>query len=158
MSMTLTSPEFKHGGDIPVRYTCDGEDMSPPLSWSDIPITALSLALIVEDPDAPDPAAPQRIWTHWVLYNMPPDATGLKEGVTNNQLPPGTLEGRNDWHKTGYSGPCPPVGRHRYFFKLYALRTVLPDLDKPNRARLLLEMEGDIIEQAELVGLYQRKG
>jgi Raf kinase inhibitor-like YbhB/YbcL family protein len=158
MSMTLTSPEFKHGGDIPVRYTCDGEDISPPLSWSDVPITALSLALIVEDPDAPDPAAPQRIWTHWVLYNMPPDATGLKEGVTNNQLPPGTLEGRNDWHKTGYSGPCPPVGRHRYFFKLYALRTVLPDLDKPNRARLLLEMEGDIIEQAELVGLYQRKG
>jgi Raf kinase inhibitor-like YbhB/YbcL family protein len=158
MSMTLTSPEFKHGGDIPVRYTCDGEDISPPLSWSDVPITALSLALIVEDPDAPDPAAPQRIWTHWVLYNMPPDATGLKEGVTNNELPPGTLEGRNDWHKTGYSGPCPPVGRHRYFFKLYALRTVLPDLDKPNRARLLLEMEGDIIEQAELVGLYQRKG
>jgi Raf kinase inhibitor-like YbhB/YbcL family protein len=158
MSMSLTSPEFKHGGDIPVRYTCDGEDMSPPLSWSDVPITALSLALIVEDPDAPDPAAPQRIWTHWVLYNMPPDATGLKEGVTNNELPPGTLEGRNDWHKTGYSGPCPPVGRHRYFFKLYALRTVLADLDKPNRARLLLEMEGDIIEQAELVGLYQRKG
>jgi Raf kinase inhibitor-like YbhB/YbcL family protein len=158
MSITLTSPAFKHRGDIPVRYTCDGEDISPPLSWSGVPLTALSLALIVEDPDAPDPAAPQRIWTHWVLYDMPRDAEGLKEGVTHSELPPGTLEGRNDWHKTGYGGPCPPVGRHRYFFKLYALRTVLPDLDKPNRARLLLEMEGEIIEQAELVGLYQRKG
>lgn len=158
MSMTLTSTAFRHLGDIPPKYTCDGEDISPPLSWSDIPPTALSLALIVEDPDAPDPAAPQRIWTHWVLYDIPPDAEGLKEGVTSSELPPRTLEGLNDWHRTGYGGPCPPIGRHRYFFKLYALKTVLPDLEKPNRARLLLEMEGEIIEQAELIGLYQRKG
>jgi Raf kinase inhibitor-like YbhB/YbcL family protein len=156
MSMTLTSSAFKHCEEIPSKYTCDGEDISPPLAWSGVPPTALSLALIVEDPDAPDPAAPQRIWTHWVLYNMPPDATGLKEGVSPNELPPGTLEGMNDWHRTGYGGPCPPIGRHRYFFKLYALKTVLPELEKPNRARLLLEMEGDIIEHVELIGLYQR--
>lgn len=156
MSMTLTSTAFKHLGDIPPKYTCDGDDISPPLSWSDIPATALSLALIVEDPDAPDPAAPQRIWTHWVLYDIPPNVDGLKEGVTHSELPPGTLEGVNDWHRTGYGGPCPPIGRHRYFFKLYALRTVLPDLGKPNRARLLQEMEGHVIEQAELIGLYQR--
>jgi Raf kinase inhibitor-like YbhB/YbcL family protein len=157
MSMTLTSTAFKHGGEIPAKYTCDGEDISPPLSWSDVPPTALSLALIVEDPDAPDPAAPQRIWTHWVLYDMPPDTDGLEEDVTSSELPPGTREGLNDWHRTGYGGPCPPIGRHRYFFKLYALKTVLPDLGKPNRARLLLEMEGEIIEQTELIGLYQRK-
>jgi Raf kinase inhibitor-like YbhB/YbcL family protein len=157
MSMTLTSAAFKHGGEIPAKYTCDGEDISPPLSWSDVPPTALSLALIVEDPDAPDPAAPQRIWTHWVLYDMPPDTDGLEEDVTSSELPPGTREGLNDWHRTGYGGPCPPIGRHRYFFKLYALKTVLPDLGKPNRARLLLEMEGEIIEQTELIGLYQRK-
>jgi Raf kinase inhibitor-like YbhB/YbcL family protein len=156
MSMTLTSSAFKHCEEIPSKYTCDGEDISPPLAWSGVPPTALSLALIVEDPDAPDPAAPQRIWTHWVLYNIPPDATGLKEGVSPNELPPGTLEGMNDWHRTGYGGPCPPIGRHRYFFKLYALKTVLPELEKPNRARLLLEMEGDIIEHVELIGLYQR--
>jgi Raf kinase inhibitor-like YbhB/YbcL family protein len=157
MSMTLTSAAFKPGGEIPAKYTCDGEDISPPLSWSDVPPTALSLALIVEDPDAPDPAAPQRIWTHWVLYDMPPDTDGLEEDVTSSELPPGTREGLNDWHRTGYGGPCPPIGRHRYFFKLYALKTVLPDLGKPNRARLLLEMEGEIIEQTELIGLYQRK-
>jgi Raf kinase inhibitor-like YbhB/YbcL family protein len=158
MSLTLTSTAFVHGGDIPAQYTCDGEDISPPLSWSSVPATALSLALIVEDPDAPDPAAPQRTWTHWVLYDLPPNSTGLKEGVTSGELPPGTLEGLNDWHRTGYGGPCPPIGRHRYFFKLYALNTVLSDLEKPNRAKLLLEMEGNIIGKTELMGRYQRKG
>ncbi|MEN3363406.1 MAG: hypothetical protein V7606_680 [Burkholderiales bacterium] len=158
MSMKLTSSAFKHRDDIPPKYTCDGDDVSPPLSWSDLPVTTLSLALIVEDPDAPDPEAPQRIWTHWVLYNIPPDAAGLKEAVKSSELPPGTLEGRNDWHRTGYGGPCPPIGRHRYFFRLYALKTVLPDLGTPNRARLLQEMEGEILEQVDLIGLYQRKG
>lgn len=157
MSLTLTSTAFKNGADIPAKYTCEGDDMSPPLSWSGVPANASSLALIVEDPDAPDPAAPQRTWVHWVLYDIPPSSTGLKEGVTSGDLPPGTREGENDWRRTGYGGPCPPVGRHRYFFKLYALDMVLPDLGKPNRARLLSEMEDHIVDKAELVGLYQRK-
>jgi Raf kinase inhibitor-like YbhB/YbcL family protein len=95
---------------------------------------------------------------HWILYDLPTGSTGLKEGVTSRDLPPGTREGMNDWHRTGYGGPCPPIGRHRYFFKLYALDTVLPDLGKPNRAKLLLEMEGHVIARAEMIGLYQRKG
>lgn len=157
MSMTLTSTAFTHGGDIPPKYTCDGQEVSPPLSWSDVPPGAQSLALIVEDPDAPDPAAPQRIWTHWVLYDTPPDAAGLKEGVSAGELPPGTREGSNDWQRAGYGGPCPPVGRHRYFFKLYALKTVLPDLHSPNRGALLSAMEGQVLKQAELMGYYQSK-
>jgi Raf kinase inhibitor-like YbhB/YbcL family protein len=157
MSLILTSPAFADGDDIPVKYTCDGDDTSPPLAWSGVPPTALSLALIVEDPDAPDPAAPQRTWVHWVLYDIPPNTDSLKEGVTSSELPPGTLEGLNDWHRTGYGGPCPPIGRHRYFFKLYALDTVLPDLGKPNRANLLLQMEGRILARAQLLGRYQRK-
>jgi Raf kinase inhibitor-like YbhB/YbcL family protein len=157
MSLTLTSTAFKNGEDIPVKYTCDGDDISPPLSWSGIPATALGLALIVEDPDAPDPAAPQMTWVHWILYAIPPDSNGLKEGVASGDLPPGTLEGINSWHRTGYGGPCPPIGRHRYFFKLYALNAVLGDLEKPNRAKLLLAMEGNILEETELLGLYQRK-
>lgn len=157
MAITLTSTAFKHGGDIPPKYTCDGQDISPPLSWSDVPPGTQSLALIVEDPDAPDPAAPKRIWTHWVLYDLPPDADGLKESVSSDELPPGTREGSNDWQRTGYGGPCPPIGKHRYFFKLYALKTALRDLQKPNRGALLSAMEGQILEQAELMGHYRSK-
>jgi Raf kinase inhibitor-like YbhB/YbcL family protein len=157
MSLTLTSTAFKNREDIPAKYTCDGDDTSPPLSWSGVPATALSLALIVEDPDAPDPAAPQMTWVHWILYAMPPDSNGLKEGAGPGDLPPGTLEGINSWHRTGYGGPCPPVGRHRYFFRLYALNAVLANLEKPNRAKLLTAMEGKILEETELLGLYQRK-
>lgn len=156
MALTLQSPAFTHQGEIPKRYTCDGEDISPPLTWSGLPQGTRSLALIVEDPDAPDPKAPKMTWVHWVLYNIPPDTTGLPENVDRRALPPGTLEGLNDWHRTGYGGPCPPIGRHRYLFKLYALDTVLPDLGRPTKAQLEKAMSGHVLEQADLIGTYQR--
>jgi Raf kinase inhibitor-like YbhB/YbcL family protein len=156
MSLSLTSTAFRAGENIPAIHTCDGSNISPPLSWSGVPAAARSLALIVEDPDAPDPAAPQRIWVHWVLYNIPTDASGLLEGVQQKDLPHGTRPGLNDWKNSGYGGPCPPVGRHRYFHKLFALDLVLPDLGAPSKAQLEQAMQGHIIEQAELVGLYQR--
>ena len=154
MAMVLTSPAFAHEGEIPSRYTCDGEDISPPLQWKGVPAQARSLALIVDDPDAPDPAAPKMVWVHWVLYDIPPDTNGLPEGVT--ELPEGTLEGVNDWHRTGYGGPCPPIGRHRYFFKLYALDTVLPNMEKPTKQELLGAMEGHVLGEAVLMGTYRR--
>ena len=152
--MKLTSPAFKHMGEIPKKYTCDGEDISPPLVWEGVPDGTKSLALIVDDPDAPDPRAPRMTWVHWVLYNLPPSTKGLEEGAVT--LPPGTLQGRNDWGRTGYGGPCPPIGRHRYFFKLYALDTILPDLGSPTKKALLKAMEGHIIEKTELIGTYKR--
>jgi Raf kinase inhibitor-like YbhB/YbcL family protein len=156
MSLTLTSPAFRHNGDIPMRYTCDGDDVSPPLSWSGVPGGAKSLVLIVDDPDAPDPKAPKMTWVHWVLYNIPPSATGLAEGLAAKDLPKGTLEGSNDWKRTGYGGPCPPVGRHRYFHKLYALDTVLPDLGQPTKTTLEKAMQGHTLAQVELIGGYAR--
>lgn len=155
MGLTLTSPAFAHQGEIPTRYTCEGEDLSVPLVWSGVPEGTRSLALIVDDPDAPDPRAPKMTWVHWVLYNLPPTARRLPEGVAD--LPPGTLEGRNDWKRTGYGGPCPPIGRHRYFHKLYALSEVLPDLGTPTKAQLEKAMEGRVLARAELVGTYQKK-
>jgi Raf kinase inhibitor-like YbhB/YbcL family protein len=154
MTLTLTSSAFEAGGPIPPTYTCDGNDLSPPLAWFGLPPGTKSLALIVDDPDAPDPAAPQRTWVHWVLYNIAPDAGGLEQGT--RQLPKGSREGSNDWHRTGYGGPCPPIGRHRYFFKLYALDVVLSDLAKPNKGQLLHAIEGHVLAQAELVGTYHR--
>jgi Raf kinase inhibitor-like YbhB/YbcL family protein len=154
MSMTLTSSTFIHDGPMPIRYTCDGADISPPLLWSDVPTATKSLVLIVEDPDAPDPAAPQRVWVHWLLYNLPPDCTGLTESLT--RLPKGTLEGLNDWKRPGYGGPCPPIGRHRYFHRLYALDTVLPDLQLPDKSALKSAMQEHILMQSELIGSYQR--
>jgi Raf kinase inhibitor-like YbhB/YbcL family protein len=156
MSMKIESSAFAHNGDIPRRYTCDGQDVSPPLSWSGVPEKAKSLVLIVDDPDAPDPKAPKMTWVHWVLYNIPASAGGLPEGVSSGALPNGTAEGINDWKRTGYGGPCPPTGRHRYFHKLYALDTVLTGLDKPTKAQLEKAMQGHILAQAELIGLYQR--
>jgi Raf kinase inhibitor-like YbhB/YbcL family protein len=156
MSLTLTSPVIRHDENIPARYTCDGDDVSPPLSWSGVPAGARSLALIVDDPDAPDPKAPRMTWVHWVLYNIPPGATALAEGLDAKDLPKGTLEGVNDWKRTGYGGPCPPIGRHRYFHKLYALDTVLPDLGRPTKAKLEDAMRGHVLMQAELIGTYQR--
>lgn len=156
MSLTLTSPAFDAGKSIPAIHTCDGSDTSPSLAWSGLPSQTKSLVLIVDDPDAPDPAAPQRTWVHWVLYNIPPDASGLAQGVAAKDLPPGTREGHNDWKRTGYGGPCPPVGRHRYFHKLYALDTVLPDLGQGTKAAVEKAMHGHVIAQAELIGLYQR--
>lgn len=154
MSSTLSSEVFSHGGEIPRTYTCDGRDISPPLAWSGLPDETRSLVLIVDDPDAPDPAAPKMTWVHWVLYNIPPDATGLSEGVQD--LPAGTHQGCNDWDRTGYGGPCPPTGRHRYFHKLYALDVVLPDLDLPTKAQLEEAMQVHVLERIELVGTYQR--
>jgi Raf kinase inhibitor-like YbhB/YbcL family protein len=156
MSLILRSPAFAHEGEIPRKYTCDGADVSPPLEWSGVPAEARSLALIVEDPDAPDPAAPRTIWVHWILYNLPPDSRGLPEAVPVAALPPGTLEGLNDWNRPGYGGPCPPIGRHRYFFRLFALSEVLPDLDFPRKDDLEQTMAPYLIELAELMGTYQR--
>jgi Raf kinase inhibitor-like YbhB/YbcL family protein len=156
MTFTLTSPAFAAGQDIPIDYTCEAGDVSPPLSWSGVPAGTQSLALIMDDPDAPDPAAPKMTWVHWVLYNLPPTATGLPQAVETDELPPGTLCGKNDWKRTGYGGPCPPIGRHRYFFKLYALDTLLPDLKHPTKAQLEQAMEGHILGKAELMGYYQK--
>ncbi len=156
MALELTSPAFAQGAVIPSRYTCEGEDVSPPLQWRGVPAGARSLVLIVDDPDAPDPAAPRMTWVHWVLYNLPPDSTGLPQGTTSRDLPAGTGEGRNDWGRTGYGGPCPPVGRHRYFFKLYALDTVLEGLATPTKAEVEAAMAGHVLEQAQLMGTYQK--
>ena len=155
MALTLTSSLFHNQGDIPQRYTCDGEDISPPLSWSGVPAGAKSLVLIVDNPDAPDPQAPKMTWVHWVLYNIPPGTTGFTEAVAVQDLPAGTLEGINDWKRTGYGGPCPPVARHRYFHKLFALDTVLPNLDRPTKARIEKAMKGHILAHAEIIGGYR---
>lgn len=154
MDLRLTSPAFIHLSAIPKRHTCEGEDVSPPLQWSGVPPGTKSLALIVDDPDAPDPAAPRTTWVHWVLYNLPASASGLAEDI--RALPPGTLEGMNDWRRVGYGGPCPPIGRHRYFHKLYALDSVLPDLKRPVKAALEKAMAGHVLAHAELVGTYQK--
>ncbi len=156
MSLAIGSPAFTHNGAIPSAYTCEGRNVSPPLDWTGVPAGTRSLALIVDDPDAPDPAAPRMTWVHWLLYIIPPSATGLSEAVAAAALPKGTLEGTSDFQKTGYGGPCPPVGRHRYFFKLYALDTVLPDLKKPNKAALEKAMKGHVIGEGQLIGTYQK--
>jgi Raf kinase inhibitor-like YbhB/YbcL family protein len=156
MTLSITSSAFTHNGDIPSGYTCQGRDIAPPLKWTGVPVAAKSLVLIVDDPDAPDPSAPRMTWVHWVLYNIPPGAGGLPEGATVSDLPSGTREGLNDWKRTGYGGPCPPIGRHRYFHKLYALDTVLPDLKKPTKAAIESAMQGHLIEKAELVGTYEK--
>ncbi|MDE2401850.1 MAG: YbhB/YbcL family Raf kinase inhibitor-like protein [Burkholderiales bacterium] len=152
--MDLTSTVFAHHGDIPVRYTCEGQDISPPLSWSGVPPHTKSLTLIVDDPDAPDPAAPKTTWVHWVLIDIPPGITGLAEG--GQPLPTGTREGLNDWNRTRYGGPCPPIGRHRYFFKLYALDTTLVDLHMPTKADLEHAMKQHVLATAELMGTYKK--
>ncbi|HMV72579.1 MAG TPA: YbhB/YbcL family Raf kinase inhibitor-like protein [Pseudomonadales bacterium] len=156
MSMRISSGAFGDGGAIPERHTCEGSDISPPLAWSGVPEGTRSLVLIVDDPDAPDPAAPKMTWVHWVLYNLPPASAGLPEAVRT--LPVGTREGHNDWKRTGYGGPCPPIGRHRYFHKLYALDVVLPDLQQPDRQQLEAAMRGHVIAQAELIGTYRKAG
>ena len=153
----LSSSAFADLGEIPSLYTCEGRDVSPELRWSGVPPEAKSLVLIVDDPDAPDPNAPKMTWVHWVLYNLPPSIEGLPEAVGAAQLPPGTLEGCNDWKRTGYGGPCPPVGRHRYFHKLYALDAALPDLHAPAKELVEQAMSGHVLAQAQIVGTYERK-
>lgn len=155
--MKLTSSAFAAGMPIPAKFTCDGQDVSPSLAWQNPPRGVRSYVLIVDDPDAPDPAAPQRTWVHWLLYNLPGETAGLPEGLASDDLPPGTLEGRNDWNRAGYGGPCPPIGRHRYFHKLYALDTLLPDLGLPDKDALVAAMEGHVIDEAQLMGTYQKR-
>ncbi len=155
MTLTLKSTAFADGQEIPREYTCDGADVSPPLVWSGVPEGTESLVLIVDDPDAPDPAAPKMTWVHWVLYNLPPSTTELAAGVPPADLPSGTREGLNDWKRTGYGGPCPPIGRHRYFHKLYALNVTLPEVEPPTKAALEEAMAGHVLASAELVGTYK---
>jgi Raf kinase inhibitor-like YbhB/YbcL family protein len=156
MTLTLKSSVFDNGGVIPSRYTCEGEDISPPLAWTGVPETARSLVLIIDDPDAPDPKAPKMIWVHWVLYNISPDVSDLPEDIVPAKLPPGIVEGLNDWNRIGYGGPCPPIGRHRYFHKLYALDTVLEGMNTPTKAKVEAAMKGHVIAQTELMGTYQK--
>lgn len=154
MDMVLSSSAFAHNGSIPKLYTCQGEDVSPPLAWGNVPAGAKSLVLIVDDPDAPDPAAPRTTWVHWVLYNLPASTAGLPEAVKT--LPSGTREGLNDWTRSGYGGPCPPIGCHRYFHKLYALDVVLPDLNTPTKKTLEHAMTGHILAEVQMIGTYQK--
>ena len=152
----VTSPAFEAGKEIPARFTCQGENLSPALGWSGVPPQARSLVLVVDDPDAPDPAKPKLTWVHWVLYDLPPTSKGLPEGVAPAALPAGARQGKNSWKKPGYGGPCPPIGRHRYFFKLFVLDTVLGDLGTPDVAALQKAMQGHVIARGELVGTYQK--
>lgn len=157
MTLSITSTAFAPNGEIPRRFTCEGEDLSPPLAWAGAPAGTKTFALVVDDPDAPDPAAPKTTWVHWILYDLPADATGLPEGVAPAALPAGTREGVNDWQRTGWGGPCPPIGRHRYFFKLYALDATLGGLGRPTKATLEKAMAGHVLARAERVGTYQKQ-
>ncbi len=156
LMLTLRSPSFPHGGAIPRKHTCQDADASPELIFGGVPAGTRSLALIVDDPDAPDPVRPLRTWVHWVLYDLPPDCGGLPESVVPIRLPPGTRAGRNDWRRTTWGGPCPPRGRHRYFFKLYALDATLGDLGEPDAGTLARAMEGHVLARAELMGTYEK--
>ena len=158
MSLTILSPVFEDHTPIPSLFTCDGENVSPPLGWSGPPPRTESFALIVDDPDAPDPKAPKRTFVHWVLYDIPPSVRELEQGTTRATLPDGTSQGKNDRGKTGYTGPCPPIGRHRYFFKLYALDTTLGDIGEVTKQELEKAMKGHVLQHAELVGTYERGG
>jgi Raf kinase inhibitor-like YbhB/YbcL family protein len=156
MALILTSPVFANNGAILKQYTCEGADISPPLRWSGAPQGTKSFALIVDDPDAPDPRAPKTTWVHWVVYNIPADANGLAERAAKSGLPAGAQQGLNDWKRAEYGGPCPPIGRHRYFHKLYALDTMLPDPGQATKARLLEAINGHVLAEAQLVGTYQK--
>ncbi len=156
MALILESTAFTHGGEIPLKYGCRGDDISPPFSWQGVPRQSRSLALIIDDPDAPDPHAPKMTWVHWVLYNMAPQSSELVEAATAATLPPGTGQGLNDWNRVGYGGPCPPIGRHRYFCKLYALDCELSLAGIPTKSEVESAMRGHILAQAELIGTYQK--
>jgi hypothetical protein len=158
MTFRLASPSFVHEGGIPTRHTCDGDDVSPALTWTDPPEGTKGFALVVHDPDAPDPHAPKRRWVHWVLYDLPAHARALPEGATRASIPIGAVEGENDWHEPGWRGPCPPVGQHRYVFELYALDTSLEDLGGgASRADLENAIMGHVLATATLIGTYRKK-
>lgn len=154
--MSLSSAAFADGAEIPTEYTCEGDDRSPPLKWTGVPAAAKSLALTVVDPDVPDPAKPERQWVHWVLVDLPPGDGELPAAVPTASLPRGTREGKNDFERTTYGGPCPPIGRHRYMFTLVALDTTLAQLAAPTREELERASEGHVLAQAQLVGTYQK--
>ena len=154
-SFTLTSPAFADGAPIPKLYTCEGEDVSPPLAWSGVPNRTQSLVLIVDDPDAPDPAAPRMTWVHWLVMDIPSFATALNADL--GAKPPGGIHfGTNDFQRTAWGGPCPPVGRHRYYFKLYALTRKFTELKAPDKATLEAAIHDHVIAQATLIGTYQK--
>jgi Raf kinase inhibitor-like YbhB/YbcL family protein len=151
MTLAITSTAFAQGKPIPAAYTCDGKSISPPLAWSGTPAGTRSLVLIMDDPDAP-----MGTFVHWVIYNIPAEAMGLPEGVSQDAaLADGSAQGQNSARRTGYTGPCPPGGTHRYFFKLYALDTTL-SLSAANKESLLQAMQGHILAQGELMGTYSR--
>ena len=156
MTLKITSSAFQQGGSIPAQYTCEGKDISPPLAWAGLPNNTKSIAMIVDDPDAPDPAKPQRVYVHWVVYNIPPQTSSLAENASKSGVPAGAVQGKNDWGKPEYGGPCPPVGRHRYFFKVYALDTSLTELKNATKADLEKAMKGHIVDSGELMGTYQK--
>lgn len=152
-SMQLTSTAIVSGGTIPRQYTCDGNDLSPALQWSEPPQGTKSFALIVEDPDAPS-----SMFVHWILFNLPPETRALPEGIrAEARLASGARHGRNGWGNRGYGGPCPPGGTHRYFFRLYALDTMLDLPAGVSRAQLLKAMQGHIVAETELMGRYARQ-
>jgi len=155
MALTISSPAFRQGGKIPSTYTCEGDDVSPPLVFAGVPQGTKSLALVIDDPDAPDPKAPKRVWVHWVVLNLPPDAERLEENASSAGLPKGAVQGVNDFHNKAYGGPCPPTGRHRYFMKLYALDATLP-AKALSKAELEAAMQGHVLGKAELMGTYQQ--
>lgn len=156
MPLILESPAFPDGSPIPVEYTCEGRDISPPLAWRGVPDGTQSLVLIVDDPDAPDPKAPRMTWVHWVVFNLPPQTTGLPAGVRDADLPAGTRAGMNDWKRGGYGGPCPPIGRHRYFHKLYALDIELKPPAKATKSSVEAAMQGHVLDESVLIGTYQK--
>ena len=156
MSLKITSTAFQPGGSIPSKYTCEDRDLSPPLAWSGAPSSTKSFALIVEDPDAPDPAKPTRVVSHWVAYNIPATATALAENASNAGMPPGSAQGVNEGNKPFYMGPCPPIGSHRYFFKLYALDTVLTGLKNPKKANLQQAIQKHVVDSTQLIGTHQK--
>ena len=155
MALTLTSSAFKPGDKIPSKYTCEGADVSPPLAFGGVPEGTKSLAFLIDDPDAPDPKAPKRVWAHWLIYNLPPDSQGLPEDASRTGLPKGTVTGLSDRKQAAYHGPCPPIGRHRYFHRLYALDITLPP-KALTKAELEAEIKGHILAQAELMATYQK--
>jgi len=156
MTLKITSTAFQQAGSIPSKYTCEGPDVSPPLAWSGVPANAKTLAMIVDDPDAPDPAKPQRTYVHWVVYNIPAGTPSLSENASKTGMPKGAVQGKNDWGKAEYGGPCPPIGRHRYFFKLYALDIELTGMRSATKADLERAMNGHVLDTGEIMGTYQK--
>jgi Raf kinase inhibitor-like YbhB/YbcL family protein len=152
MTISLTSSAFIEWAMIPQRYSCDGEDISPPIAWSNVPPGTRSFALICDDPDAP-----VGTWDHWVVYNIPAHVTSLNEGIAEKSIVDnGAVHGNNSWGRIGYGGPCPPSGTHRYFFKIFALDTLLDLKSGSTSSQLVNAMEGHILAQGQLMGRYQR--